>query len=154
MEKDFFRNCLKNFVWSSICGLILSVAVTGVVLGEVVVVVLAVVVVVVLAVAGGVVGTAVDTWSCLRFFFLTEFLIVFTTFSHRSTQFLSKVNINAGTYQLLIELNNYQKKRRNICNTVFLDARKYNKNTKKQKSFMKLGKEIKKRVCRTCFFSL
>lgn len=74
MEKDFFRNCLKKFRKSSICGLSLSVDET-VVDGTLAVVLLAVVV-------GWMKDAEEEALTGLRrfFFFFIVFFIVLTTF--------------------------------------------------------------------------
>lgn len=71
MEKDFFRNCLKNFRKSSICVWIFSV--DGTVGDETVVEIL--------AVGGGwTVDEAVNCPFLRFFFFFIEFFMVLTTF--------------------------------------------------------------------------
>lgn len=69
MEKDFFRNCLKNFLRSSICDLIFSV--DGTVVDETVLLAVGV---------GGTEEEAVKSPFLRFFFFFIEFFIVLTTF--------------------------------------------------------------------------
>lgn len=73
MEKDFFRNCLINFLKSSICDLIFSV--DGTVVDE------TVLVVELLAFGVGWTGEEAVKSPFLRFFFfLSVFFMVLTTF--------------------------------------------------------------------------
>lgn len=82
MEKDFFRNCLKNFRKSSICDLIFSVGGTDVDETVLVAELLAVGV-------GWTEDEAVKSPFLRFFFFFIEFFMVLTTFWQRVTEFLS-----------------------------------------------------------------